>query len=57
MVGATGPRMLALTLPHVDAWNIWFDLYGNTAEGFAEASAKIRGGGAAAAPGELERSV
>ncbi len=49
MVGATGPRMLALTLPHVDAWNIWFDLYGNTAEGFAEASARI--------PPEVERSA
>lgn len=32
MVGATGPRMLAATLPHVDAWNIWFDLCGNTPE-------------------------
>ena len=32
MVGATGPQMLAATLPHVDAWNIWFDLYGNTPE-------------------------
>jgi len=49
MVGATGPRMLALTLPHVDAWNIWFDLYRNTAEGFAEASAQI--------PREVERSA
>jgi alkanesulfonate monooxygenase SsuD/methylene tetrahydromethanopterin reductase-like flavin-dependent oxidoreductase (luciferase family) len=35
MVGATGPRMLATTLPHVDAWNVWFDHYGNTPEGFA----------------------
>jgi alkanesulfonate monooxygenase SsuD/methylene tetrahydromethanopterin reductase-like flavin-dependent oxidoreductase (luciferase family) len=35
MVGATGPRMLAATLPHVDAWNVWFDHYGNTPEGFA----------------------
>jgi probable F420-dependent oxidoreductase len=35
MVGANGPRMLAATLPHVDAWNTWYDRYGNTAEGFA----------------------
>jgi probable F420-dependent oxidoreductase len=41
MVGATGERMLAITLPHVDAWNTWFDWYGNTAEGFAERNAGI----------------
>jgi alkanesulfonate monooxygenase SsuD/methylene tetrahydromethanopterin reductase-like flavin-dependent oxidoreductase (luciferase family) len=35
MVGANGPRMLRITLPHVDAWNTWYDEYGNTAEGFA----------------------
>jgi len=34
MVGSTGERVLAATLPHVDAWNTWFDWYGNTAEGF-----------------------
>lgn len=34
MVGSTGPRVLAATLPHVDTWNTWFDWYGNTAEGF-----------------------
>ena len=39
MVGSTGERVLAATLPHVDAWNTWYDWYGNTAEGFA---AKIR---------------
>jgi probable F420-dependent oxidoreductase len=36
MVGSTGPRVLAATLPHVDAWNTWYDWYGNTAEGFGE---------------------
>jgi alkanesulfonate monooxygenase SsuD/methylene tetrahydromethanopterin reductase-like flavin-dependent oxidoreductase (luciferase family) len=35
MVGSTGPRVLAATLPHVDAWNTWYDWFGNTAEGFA----------------------
>ena len=33
--------MLAATLPHVDAWNTWFDSYGNTPEGFAELNAQI----------------
>jgi probable F420-dependent oxidoreductase len=40
MVGSTGERVLAATLPHVETWNTWYDWYGNTAEGFA---AKIRG--------------
>ena len=41
MVGANGPRMLAATLPHVDAWNTWFDRYGNTPEGLAEANRAV----------------
>ena len=34
MIGSTGPRVLAATLPSVDVWNTWYDWYGNTAEGF-----------------------
>jgi probable F420-dependent oxidoreductase len=41
MVGSNGPRMLAATLPHVDAWNTWYASYGNTAEGFAALNAEI----------------
>jgi probable F420-dependent oxidoreductase len=41
MVGANGPRMLAATLPHVDAWNTWYDRYGNTPEGFAAENALV----------------
>ena len=41
MVGSNGPRMLSLTLPYVDAWNTWYDGYGNGAEGFAELNARI----------------
>jgi probable F420-dependent oxidoreductase len=41
MVGANGPRMLAATLPHVDAWNTWYLEYGNTPEGFAAASRAV----------------
>ncbi len=29
MIGSSGPRMLAITIPHVDAWNIWYDDYDN----------------------------
>lgn len=35
MVGSSGERVLAATLPHVDAWNTWYDGFGNTPEGFA----------------------
>jgi probable F420-dependent oxidoreductase len=41
MVGSNGPRVLAAALPHVDAWNTWFDGYGNTPEGFAALSLEI----------------
>lgn len=41
MVGSTGSRMLSITLPHVDVWNTWFDLYGNRPDGFAAESAKV----------------
>ncbi len=29
LIGSSGPRMLAITIPHVDAWNIWFDDFDN----------------------------
>jgi alkanesulfonate monooxygenase SsuD/methylene tetrahydromethanopterin reductase-like flavin-dependent oxidoreductase (luciferase family) len=41
MVGSTGPRVLRATLPTVDAWNTWFDWYGNRPEGFAEKLAGV----------------
>jgi probable F420-dependent oxidoreductase len=59
MVGSSGPRMLAITLPHVDAWNAWYADYGNSAEGFAELSARITAAAREAGrdPGEIERSA
>ena len=44
MIGSNGERMLAATLPHVDAWNTWFDDYGNTPEGFAALRTRIDAG-------------
>ena len=41
MVGGQGPRLLAATLAHVDAWNVWYTVYGNTPEGFAALGAKV----------------
>ena len=59
MVGSTGERVLAATLPHVDAWNTWFDWYGNTPEGFATAMATIDAACKRAGrdPATLERSA
>ena len=41
MIGSSGQRMLAITLPHVDAWNTWYDSYGNTPAGFAALNRRI----------------
>jgi alkanesulfonate monooxygenase SsuD/methylene tetrahydromethanopterin reductase-like flavin-dependent oxidoreductase (luciferase family) len=59
MVGATGPRMLAASLPYVDAWNTWYDVYGNTPEGFAALNARVDAAAQAAGrdPSEIERSA
>jgi probable F420-dependent oxidoreductase len=59
MIGSTGPRLLRVTLPHVDAWNTWYDWYGNTPEGFARGNAFIDELAEAAGrdPSEIERSA
>jgi probable F420-dependent oxidoreductase len=41
MVGSKGPRVLAAALPLVDAWNAWFDDYGNTPAGFEGLNGRI----------------
>src|SRR5579864_1074076 len=41
MIGANRPRMLRIALPYVDAWNTWYEPYGNTVEGFAQENARI----------------
>jgi len=41
VVGSIAPRMQAITLPYVDAWNVWWSEYGNTADGFAEVKATV----------------
>jgi alkanesulfonate monooxygenase SsuD/methylene tetrahydromethanopterin reductase-like flavin-dependent oxidoreductase (luciferase family) len=34
LVGSTGERMLAITLPHVAAWNAWGPAFGNSLEAY-----------------------
>lgn len=55
LLGSTGPRMLRIALPHVDAWNVWWSDYGNTPEGFAAVRARVEEAAAQAgrAPGEV----
>ncbi len=59
MVGSIGPRMLAITLPHVDAWNVWWTDYGNTVEGFAAVRARVEEAATRAGrgPGEVAASA
>ena len=35
LIGSTGERMLRITLPYVDQWNIWYADFGNHVEGLA----------------------
>lgn len=59
MVGSTGRRVLTTALPHVDAWNTWFDWYGNTPDGFAARNAEIDAiaAGVGRDPATIERSA
>ena len=59
MIGSNGPRMLGIALPHVDAWNTWWDGYGNTVAGFAALNAQIDAAARKAGrpEGEIERSA
>ena len=59
LVGSTGARMLAITVPYVNAWNAWFNRTGNRPEGVASLRAKVDSACIAAGrdPRELERTV
>jgi alkanesulfonate monooxygenase SsuD/methylene tetrahydromethanopterin reductase-like flavin-dependent oxidoreductase (luciferase family) len=41
MVGSIGARMLDITLPHVEAWNMWWSQYGNTVQGFRREKERV----------------
>lgn len=59
MVGSTGERMLAITLPHVELWNIWYDDYENSPEGLAPELTKLDAACERAGrdPGTLVRTI
>jgi hypothetical protein len=41
MIGSPGEPVLRAALAHVDAWNVWYDSYGNTPDGFARANTGV----------------
>jgi probable F420-dependent oxidoreductase len=43
MVGTEGDRLLRFALPHADAWNTWFESYGNSVDGFEVLNRRISG--------------
>ena len=59
VTGTEGDRLLRVTLPHVDAWNTWFDDIGNSPDRFATRSAHISAIAEEVSrdPTEIERSA
>jgi alkanesulfonate monooxygenase SsuD/methylene tetrahydromethanopterin reductase-like flavin-dependent oxidoreductase (luciferase family) len=41
MIGSVGPRMLEITLPYVEQWNVWYRQSNNTAEGLRPILAQV----------------
>ncbi len=59
LIGSTGPRMLEIAIPHVDAWNAWYNATGNVPEGVAPLREAVDGACRAAGrdPADVERTV
>lgn len=41
MLGSNSPRMLSIGLPVADSWNVWWSIYSNSVERFAEVKAGV----------------
>ncbi|MGH3306671.1 MAG: LLM class flavin-dependent oxidoreductase [Nocardioides sp.] len=41
MLGSNSPRMLSIGLPVVDCWNVWWSIYDNSVEKFAQVKAEV----------------
>ena len=59
LIGSTGPRMLAITAPHVDAWNAWYADTDNSPDGVAPLRERVDAACRAAGrdPAEIDRTV
>src|SRR3954454_8982578 len=41
MLGSNSPRMLGIGLPVVDSWNVWWSIYDNSVERYAEIKSEV----------------
>jgi probable F420-dependent oxidoreductase len=41
MLGSNSPRMLSIGLPVVDSWNVWWSIYDNSVERFAQLKSEV----------------
>jgi alkanesulfonate monooxygenase SsuD/methylene tetrahydromethanopterin reductase-like flavin-dependent oxidoreductase (luciferase family) len=41
MLGSNSPRMLSIGLPVVDCWNVWWSVFDNSVEKFAQVKAEV----------------
>jgi alkanesulfonate monooxygenase SsuD/methylene tetrahydromethanopterin reductase-like flavin-dependent oxidoreductase (luciferase family) len=59
LIGSSGPRMLRITMPWAQAWNAWYETYGNRPEGIAAQRAIVDGvcREVGRDPAEVERTV
>ncbi len=59
LIGSSGTRMLAATIPYVDAWNAWYADTGNSPAGVARLRAIVDAAAAGAGrnPAAIERTV
>jgi alkanesulfonate monooxygenase SsuD/methylene tetrahydromethanopterin reductase-like flavin-dependent oxidoreductase (luciferase family) len=59
LIGSNGPRMLAITAPHMDMWNSWYTDFGNRADGLGPLLTQVDQACLAAGrdPKEVERTV
>jgi alkanesulfonate monooxygenase SsuD/methylene tetrahydromethanopterin reductase-like flavin-dependent oxidoreductase (luciferase family) len=59
LVGSTGQRMLAITLPHVAAWNAWGPSFGNSLEAYLPLRQQVDDAcrRAGREPAEVERTL
>jgi len=59
MIGSEGPRMLSITLPHVQSWNAWFTWFDNSPEGYRPMRDKVDAACREAGrdPAEVERTL
>lgn len=59
LIGSSGPRMLAISAPYMDMWNIWFASYDNDPTQLGPWMARVDEAAKAAGrnPAEIERSA